>query len=277
MTQAPTVSPPPKYDVFGVQITATEYDDALAYAVAKAQNREPTTVAHVTVHSLVTAHGDNAFRAQLNAFDMAVPDGQPVRWAANYLHRLSLRERVYGPEFMLRLCAEAAEKGVSVYLYGSTQDVIDQLRVRLVEMFPGLLIADWEAPPFRPLTEEEDRETVARINASGAGLLFVGLGAPRQEAFAQAHRDQIRAVQVCVGAAFDFHAGNKKMAPRWMQRRGLEWLYRLICEPRRLLKRYMVTNTIFLWLLACAVLTGRRARPRTRSDNQAPGGDHDDS
>ena len=277
MTQNATLSPPPKYDVFGVQITATEYDDALAYAVARAQNRESTTVAHVTVHSLVTAHGDEVFRAQLNAFDMAVPDGQPVRWAVNYLHRRSLRERVYGPEFMLRLCAEAAEKGVSVYLYGSTPEVISRLRARLEEMFPRLVIAGCDPPPFRPLTEEEDRETVARINASGAGLLFVGLGAPRQEAFAQAHRDRIRAVQVCVGAAFDFHAGNKKMAPRWMQRRGLEWLYRLIREPRRLWKRYLVTNTIYVWFFACAVLSGRRAPRARRPDEQAAGGNHDDS
>jgi N-acetylglucosaminyldiphosphoundecaprenol N-acetyl-beta-D-mannosaminyltransferase len=120
----------------------------------------------------------------------------------------------------------------------------------LIQKFPRLRIAGAEAPPFRRLTPEEDEAMVQRINASGAGLVFIGLGCPKQDHFAADHMDHIQAVQVCVGAAFDFHAGNKRTAPAWMQRRGLEWLFRLFQEPRRLWKRYLVTNTLFLVKLA---------------------------
>jgi exopolysaccharide biosynthesis WecB/TagA/CpsF family protein len=178
----------------------------------------------------------------------------------NLLHRAGLAERVYGPELMLRLCRGAAAAGVSIYLYGGNPEVAEKLRANLTHLCPGLRIAGYEAPPFRPLTPEEDRAVVERINASGAGLVFIGLGCPKQDVFAYEHRDSIRAVQLCVGAAFDFHAGVKPMAPAWMQRRGLEWLYRLIQEPGRLWRRYLVTNSIFLGKLGTAFLSKRRRR-----------------
>src|SRR6185312_3750395 len=169
----------------------------------------------------------------------------------------------YGPELMRRLCAAAAEQGVPIYLYGGTEEVVRRLSNRLLEWFPKLKIAGAESPPFRPLTPQEDAEAVRRINDSGARLLFLGIGSPKQEVFAFAHRDKIRAVQLCVGAAFDFHAGVKKMAPAWMQRRGLEWLFRLTQEPGRLWKRYLVANTTFLYLFAKAALRTafKRERP----------------
>jgi N-acetylglucosaminyldiphosphoundecaprenol N-acetyl-beta-D-mannosaminyltransferase len=158
-----------------------------------------------------------------------------------------LRDRVYGPELMLRLCRRAAEEGVSVYLYGGVNDeLLDKLRWNLTAKFPKLQIAGAESPPFRPLSEEEDERVVRRINESGAGLVFIGLGCPKQDHFAFEHREKLNGVQICVGAAFDFHAGVKKIAPAWMQRRGLEWLYRLLSEPRRLFRRYLVTNSIFV-------------------------------
>jgi exopolysaccharide biosynthesis WecB/TagA/CpsF family protein len=168
-----------------------------------------------------------------------------------------LADRVYGPEFMLRLCEAAAGAGVGVYLYGSTPGVVDKLKNTLVERFGGLRVVGAESPPFRPLTEGEGRAAVDRFNASGAGIVFVGTGCPRQELFAAEHRDRVRAVLVCVGAAFDFHAGAKRMAPPWMQRRGLEWLYRLCQEPGRLWRRYLVTNTIFSLLVGRRLLLGR--------------------
>jgi exopolysaccharide biosynthesis WecB/TagA/CpsF family protein len=148
---------------------------------------------------------------------------------------------------------------VSVYLYGGSPAVTEKLRRNLLDRLPGLEIAGYEAPPFRPLTPQEDDQVIQRINESGAGIVFIGLGCPKQDLFAYEHRERIRAVQVCVGAAFDFHAGVKPMAPGWMQRRGLEWLYRLLQEPRRLWRRYLVANTVFLAKLAIAV-----CRRRTR-------------
>ena len=144
-----------------------------------------------------------------------------------------------------------------VYLYGSSPEVLAAFRARLTLQHPGLRVAGAESPPFRALTPEEDEATVRRINASGAGIVFVGLGCPKQDLFAYEHRGRIRAVQICVGAAFDFLSGNKKTAPGWMQRCGLEWLFRLCQEPRRLWRRYLVTNAVFLLLLAGALLRRR--------------------
>src|SRR5204863_3570670 len=163
---------------------------------------------------------------------------------------------------MLRLCRAAAAAGVSIYLYGGNPAVAEKLRANLLAACPGLEIAGYEAPPFRALTPDEDEAVVERINASGAGLVFIGLGCPKQDHFAFEHRDRLRAVQLCVGAAFDFHAGVKKMAPAWMQRRGLEWLFRLGQEPGRLWRRYLVTNSRFVAKLGVALWEGRHRKAR---------------
>jgi len=236
---------PKKYDLFGVQVSATTYEEATDAIIEAARAGVPATVSLHAAHAVVTASGDPALREAVNTFQIVASDGQPVRWALNLLHRTGLRDRVYGPELTLRLCRAAAEHGVPIYLYGSSPQVIESLKKNLVAKYPGLQVAGAESPPFRPLTPQEDDEMVRRINESGAGIVFVGLGCPKQDWFAYEHRDRINAVQVCVGAAFDFHAGNKKMAPPWMQRHGLEWLFRLCEEPRRLWRRYLVTNTIF--------------------------------
>jgi exopolysaccharide biosynthesis WecB/TagA/CpsF family protein len=185
----------------------------------------------------------------LNEMDVVAPDGQPVRWALNRLHRAGLTDRVYGPEQTLRACGAAAEAGISVYLYGGTFAATDKFRASLVARFPSLQIAGAEPSPNRPLTQQEDDAVVKRIVESGAGVVLLGLGCPKQEIFAIEHRDRIPAAMLCIGAAFDFHAGVKRMAPRWMQRCSLEWLYRLCQEPRRLWKRYLVTNSIFVYLV----------------------------
>jgi exopolysaccharide biosynthesis WecB/TagA/CpsF family protein len=250
----PALDWPPKLDLFGLGITPTTYREAVALIVAAAEAHQSAIVACQAVHAVVTACGDRTLRERVNSFDLVTPDGQPVRWALNWLYGADLSERVYGPELMMRLCSEAARQGVSVYLYGGTPAVLGLLKERLEAACPGLCIAGCDAPPFRPLTEEEDADIVARINRSGAGIVFIGLGCPKQDHFAYEHRGRINAVQVCVGAAFDFHAGVKPMAPAWMQRRGLEWLFRLACEPRRLARRYLTTNTVFLWKLAGAMV-----------------------
>jgi exopolysaccharide biosynthesis WecB/TagA/CpsF family protein len=263
MIEAPPLGHwPPKQPVLGVAVSVTDYAGAVAAIMGAARRGDSAVVTALPVHGIVTATRNSALRDKVRAFELVVPDGQPVRWALNLLHDARLEERVYGPELMLRVCSRAAEEGVSIYLYGSTPDVAEGLRAALQGRFPSLKIAGVESPPFRPLTADEDRAAVERIRASGARLVFVGLGCPLQDEFAAAHRVQLRAVQVCVGAAFDFHAGKKRMAPPWMQRRGLEWLFRLTQEPRRLWRRYLVTNSIFAIRLGGAIIA-RRLRATT--------------
>ncbi len=236
---------PAKRDVLGIGISVTNYDEATAAIIAAAQRHEPAIVSAFAVHAVVTAAQQPDLADKVNQFAMITPDGQPVRWALNALHKARLNERVYGPELTLRVCQAAAAAGISIYLYGGTPSVLELLIANLKQQFPELVIAGSEAPPFRALSAEEDAAVVQRIADSGAGIVLIGLGCPKQDLFAAAHRESIRAVQLCVGAAFDFHAGVKKTAPAWMQRRGLEWLFRLCQEPRRLFKRYLVTNSIF--------------------------------
>jgi exopolysaccharide biosynthesis WecB/TagA/CpsF family protein len=219
-------------------------------------------VDHMPVHGLVEAAGHPELMASVNTFDIVAPDGQPVRWALNLLHNTALPDRVYGPELMLRLCRRAAEESIGIYLYGSHLHVLEKLEAALLKLFPALVVAGRESPPFRLLTPQEDADVVGRMNKSGARLVFLGLGCPRQEIFAFEHRNRIDAIQVCVGAAFDFHAGNKRMAPKWMQNHGLEWLFRLLNEPRRLGPRYARTNSLFLLHLLAALARRRRVEHR---------------
>jgi N-acetylglucosaminyldiphosphoundecaprenol N-acetyl-beta-D-mannosaminyltransferase len=244
---------PTKYNVLGVHVSATTYEETVDTIIEAAKRRVAAIASFHAVHAVVTAAHDAELREVVNSFEIVAPDGQPVRWALNLLYGLGLRDRVYGPELMLRLCERAAAEAVPIYLYGSTDEVIALLRKNLCARFEGLIIAGAEAPPFRELTESEKAETALRINESGARLLFVGLGCPKQDLFASANRDRIAPVQLCVGAAFDFHAGCLPMAPEWMQRCGLEWLYRLAREPKRLWQRYFVTNTLFILGIAGAM------------------------
>jgi exopolysaccharide biosynthesis WecB/TagA/CpsF family protein len=254
---------PPQRLLFGVPVSVTTYEEAERAVVAAARARRPALVDALAVHVLAEAVWRPEVGRAVKAFELVTPDGQPVRWALNILYGAGLGERVYGPELMRRLCARAAADGIPIYLYGSTVEVLRDLCSSLLERFPGLRIAGAASPPFRPLTPAEDQEAVARINASGAEIVFIGLGAPKQEVFAAQHRERIRAVQVCVGAAFDFLAGTKPMAPVWMQAHGLEWLFRVWTEPRRLWRRYLISNSWFVGRVSVELLrhlTRRRAR-----------------
>lgn len=241
---------PAKYDLFGVHVAVSDYDQIVELILQAARERLPALLSFHPVHAIIESIRDPVLLAKVNRFDAILPDGQPVRWALNQIHGVAMQERVYGPNLMLKLCARAADVGIPVYLYGSTPKVIELLQQKLTARFPALQIAGAESPPFRELTPEEDDLAVRRINESGARILFLGLGCPKQEHFAADHAGRIQAVQLCVGAAFDFHAGTLPMAPAWMQQLGLEWLFRLTHEPRRLWRRYLVTNSIFLtkWL-----------------------------
>jgi N-acetylglucosaminyldiphosphoundecaprenol N-acetyl-beta-D-mannosaminyltransferase len=257
---------PIKHDVFGVHVSATCYDEVVQKVIAAASSKQPALIDFMPVHGLIPAVQDRKHLARLNQFEIVAPDGQPVRWALNYFYKAGLTDRVYGPELTWRLCRAAAEAGIGIYLFGSTDEVLEKLQKRLLEAFPKLHIAGAESPPFRPLTAEEDAAAVERINASGAGLLFLGTGSPRQEVFAFEHRDSIHAVQLCVGAAFDFHAGTKKIAPPWMQKRGLEWLFRLTQEPGRLWKRYLTMNSRYVMMFACKALFPNRCSAKADLD-----------
>ena len=258
MNAESSVTWPVKHDLFGVKTSATHYDEAVSTILRAAKRGVPGTVDFMSAHGLVASTRDAKFRDVLNSFDIVATDGQPVRWAMNFFHKAGLPDRVYGPELTIRLCKAAAEQGVSIYLYGGVNDaLLEKLKANLLDKYPSLRIAGAESPPFRKLTPAEDAAVVRRINDSGAGILLIGLGCPKQEYFAYDHRTSINAVQLCVGAAFDFHAGEKKTAPSWMQKRGLEWLFRLTQEPKRLWKRYLVTNTLFSLLVGRRVLLGR--------------------
>lgn len=237
---------PRKHNILGVDVSATTYDKALHIVIRAAKERRSVCVSHLAVHGLVQASQDTHLRSMLNDFEIIAPDGMPVKMALNLLYRAQLPDRVCGPDFMLHVCKRAAIEKIGIYLYGSHPHVVKALQDNLITRYPGLRIVGSEPSVFRPLKEEENDALVRRINESGAGIVFIGLGCPLQERFAYENRAKIKTVQICVGAAFDFHSGEKMRAPEWMRLNSLEWLYRLLQEPQRLFRRYFRTNTIFL-------------------------------
>jgi exopolysaccharide biosynthesis WecB/TagA/CpsF family protein len=238
-----------KRNVLGINIDAVDYTAAVEKIIAAAQATRPLAVSALAVHGVMTGVLDPVHRHRLNQFDLLVPDGQPVRWALNGLHRAQLRERVYGPTLMLKTCERAASEQLPIYLYGGKSELLTSLRDNLVRRFPDLQIAGMMPSRFRRLTEAERDETIGIIRASGATITFVGLGCPRQEVWAFEMRRALSMPVLAVGAAFNFHAGQLPQAPGWLQSRGLEWLYRLIQEPRRLWRRYLFLNPLYLTLL----------------------------
>ena len=223
------------------------------------RNRESRYVCAANVHSVVTARTDVGLNRALSGADLNVPDGAPVAWS---LRQQGFREqrRVAGPDLVEMLCSKASRTSIGFYLYGSTEETLRDLEGRLVERFPGLRIVGRNSPPFRVLSTEEDKVAIERINSSGAHIVLVGLGCPKQELWMAAHKGRIAAVMLGVGAAFDFHAGAKSRAPRWLQSLGLEWLYRLGQEPLRLWRRYLVTNILFMILTAKRFIFSQKER-----------------
>jgi exopolysaccharide biosynthesis WecB/TagA/CpsF family protein len=242
--------------VLGLPIRAIDYDRAVDLIAEAALAGEPLRVSALAVHGVMTGVLDPVHGARLRSFDMLVPDGQPVRWALRVLHGLRLPDRVYGPELTLRLCRRAEQDGIPIFLYGSREETLGRLVAGLHERFPRLQIAGTEPSKFRRLSEKEQDEVSGRIRESGARITFVGLGCPRQEVWAYEHSAALEMPVLAVGAAFDFHAGTLPQAPTWMQNRGLEWLFRLSKEPRRLWRRYLLLNPYFVCLLALQVSGG---------------------
>lgn len=231
--------------VQGVFIDALSWENVIRQIVEWGAAREPRYVCICNVHSVVTATLDPELKLIINEADMSTPDGAPIAWTLRQLG-FPFQERINGPDLMWRYLREAEELGQTVFFYGSTEATLTKLRESIAIGFPRLIVAGALSPPYRPLSAIEDDAEVLAINNSGANVLFVGLGCPKQEKWMAAHRGRINTLMIGVGAALNYHSGTIRRAPLWMQRRGLEWFYRFCTEPRRLFKRYLITNTLFI-------------------------------
>jgi N-acetylglucosaminyldiphosphoundecaprenol N-acetyl-beta-D-mannosaminyltransferase len=241
----------PTREILGVPVAMTDYGGAVDAMDAMVDSRERGYVCAVAVHSLTVALDDAEMAAALRGASLVLPDGMPVVWAANILGA-NLRQRVYGPELMLRYSERCAERGHRVWLYGGRdQGSLAQLALNLRRRHPGINIVGGYSPPFRPMTDEEEIALVDQINDARPDVLWAGVGVPKQEKWMARMRERLEVPVMCaVGAAFDFHAGRVSQAPGWMQQRGLEWIYRLAQEPRRLLPRYVYSNPRFVLAFA---------------------------
>ena len=235
-----------KRNVLGVLVDAVEYPAAERRILQAARDRRPYGVSALAVHGIMTGVHDAVHRHRLNDLDLVTADGQPVRWALNWLHGTKLTDRVYGPELTRRLYNSAAAEGLPVYFYGSTPEVLSSLLANLRRRFPRLEIAGAEPSRFRRLAASELEQVTRRIRSSGARMTFVGLGCPRQEVFTYELRDAVSMPVIAIGAAFEYHAGLVDEPPRWIQARGLHWAYQLVQDPKRLWRRYLVLNPEYL-------------------------------
>lgn len=261
-----------KLSLFGVGVNPITYEEATDAVVDAAEARRSYAVTALATHGLMQAVTDPEFGDVVNSIDLVTPDGQPLRWALNALHGARLRDRVYGPVLTVKVCAEAERRGISVYVFGSTPSTSRRLAEVLKERFPLLEIVGVQPDRFREATPEEDDEDVARIISSGAGIVLVGRGCPRQERWVALHKDRIPAAMMAVGAAFDYIAATRHSPPQWMQDAGLQWLHRLVQEPRRLWRRYLFFNPLFLYRFAGAYsvhqvrrISSRLEAPRRRT------------
>jgi exopolysaccharide biosynthesis WecB/TagA/CpsF family protein len=258
-----------KRNVLGVLVDAVDYDEAVGRIVDAAVEGRPFAGAALAVHGVMSAVASREVRGRINDLDLATADGQPVRWALRLLHRARLTERVYGPELMTRALDAASSKRIPVFLYGSTPAVLDALVDRLRRRHPDLEIAGTQPSRFHAVDDRELDGIAAAIRDTGARLVFVGLGCPRQEIFCHAMRDRLDGPVLAVGAAFDYHAGRLRTPPAFVQRAGLQWLWRLAAEPARLWRRYLFSNPSFCVLVALQRLGVWRPSPTVRPPSGA--------
>jgi N-acetylglucosaminyldiphosphoundecaprenol N-acetyl-beta-D-mannosaminyltransferase len=243
-----------KTEVLHVPVDTTNYADSATLVLDWSARQPSRYICIANVHMLMEAYDSPALKEIVNNADLVTPDGMPLVWMMRLKGQRD-QQRVYGPTLMLKILEAAARENIPVGFYGSEPPVLESLVRRMQMRYGGLNVAFSASPPFRELTSGEDDEMVKQIKESGARILFVGLGCPKQEIWMADHRGKIQAVMLGVGAAFDFHAGAKPQSPVWMQTIGLEWLFRLLTEPRRLWKRYLFHNPRFI-LLAIGDLLG---------------------
>ncbi len=245
----------PRVSVFGLSVDTIPLRAAARQALAWAAGHESRVICAANAHMVVEARRQPALQDAVQAADLATADGWPVAWVMRRFGKVPQR-RASGPDLTRLLFAGAAHLNLPVGFYGATTETLAALQAAAIHRHPRLRIVFTHAPPFRPLTAEETAADAARINQSGARLLFIGLGCPKQELWMAANRGKIQAVMLGVGAAFDFIAGQKTRAPRWMRAAGLEWLHRLLSEPGRLWRRYLVDGAIFTGLFIAAAFRG---------------------
>ena len=245
------------HSILGTKINVTDMDKTVRYIEAHLEELKGHYICVSNVHTTVTAYRDPEYRRVQNGAAMNIKDGKPLS-IVQYLRGEKEAGRVPGPDLMPELFALSEEKGYRHYFYGSTQETLDALRKKLTERYPKMNIVGMYSPPFRPMTEEEDREAVERINAAEPDFILVGLGAPKQEKWMAAHDGRVCGIMLGVGAGFDFHAGTVKRAPMWMQEICMEWLYRIGQDPKRLLVRYLDTNFSFVIYLIKEGMKGKR-------------------
>ena len=249
---------PPRVNILGVGISAVTMKDALAQISQWIESAERHYVSVCNVHTIMECQKDEVMRRAVNGAGMATPDGMPLVWLNKLQSQVDV-SRVYGPDLMLALCGLSVGRGYSHYFYGGAEGVPELLAENLQRQCPGLKVTGAYSPPFRPLTHSEDEQIIERINQAAPDIVWVGLGTPKQDLWMAAHRAQLAAsVLIAVGAAFDFHTGRVPQAPNWMQQLGLEWVFRLVQEPKRLWYRYLVYNPLFVLLVLAQALGIRR-------------------
>ncbi len=240
-------------NTIGVKIDTVSYQSATNQAVNWATQCSSRYICVANVHTVMEAWDSKPFHETINNADLVTPDGMPLVWLLRLKGHRD-QERVYGPTLMLHVLENAAQAGISVGFYGSTQQVLDQLKAHIQTNFANIKISYSFSPPFRDITPAEDEQISNAISLSKTQILFVGLGCPKQETWMATHRGRIPAVMIGVGAAFDFHARIKPQAPQWLQSIGLEWLFRFLTEPRRLWRRYLKHNSRFIFLAIADLL-----------------------
>ncbi len=243
--------------LFGVNYASVDYELATEIIIERAAQHRSFGVSALAVHGLMESNRNETIGRHVSQIDMVVPDGKPVQWALNALNKANLKDRVYGPDLTRHVLKAAAAQQLRVYLYGSTKSTLEKLQQYIQLTYPGIVICGIHIDRFRDATPEEDAEDIRKINASGAHIVLVGRGCPRQEIWVAQHIGKVNAAMMAVGAAFDYFVGNIKRPPVWMQQSGLEWLFRLSQEPRRLFKRYAVTNSLFILYFVRARLQKR--------------------
>ncbi|WP_292188734.1 WecB/TagA/CpsF family glycosyltransferase [Butyrivibrio sp.] len=235
-------------DLFGIHYAVARTEEAVLHVIRHIHELSGEYICFSNVHTSVMGKENQDYRRVLNGAAFTFPDGNPIaQFQQKMGHELS--ERVAGPDFMEHMFRNTADGQLSHFFYGASQETLDALKVNLEKKYPGIVIKGMYSPPFRPLSEEEDKADIEMINAAGADIVWIGLGAPKQEKWMQAHKGLIHGVMMGVGAGFDFHAGTIKRAPKWIQNFGLEWLYRLFQDPGRLVKRYVVTNGKYMYYM----------------------------
>nr|WP_228024025.1 WecB/TagA/CpsF family glycosyltransferase [Synechocystis salina] len=243
--------------IISTRIDCTDYGQATTTIINLAKAAIASYVVAANVHVVMSAYGNKSYQEIIDQAVLVTPDGMPLVWGLKLLG-YPQATRVYGPDLMLTICQQAAAENLGIYLYGGTEACLTQLKINLIKRFPTLNVVGADSPPFRPLEPQEKEMALAKIKRSGAHILFVGLGCPKQEIWMADHYQKLNLVMVGVGAAFNFHSGLVSQAPRWLMALGLEWFYRLLMEPKRLWRRYLINNPAFIVLFTWQWFTKKK-------------------